>query len=188
MMGRDYGVAILAEGLTGFIPPEDLAELANTERDDHGHIRFSEIELGLLLKREVQRRLSARGLNATIVAKNIGYELRCQPPIPFDMEYTQDLGFAAARYLLEGNTGALICVDNGKLIPIRFEDILDPVTGRTRVRQVDVDSDFYRVAREYMIRLEHRDFEDLKTLARLARVAGVTPDEFRDRFGYLAES
>jgi 6-phosphofructokinase 1 len=187
VMGRDYGVAILAEGLGEHIPPEDLEELEDVERDDHGNIRLAEIELGVLVKNEVRRRLTARGINLTVVPKNIGYELRCCPPIPYDMEYTQDLGFAAVRYLLEGNTGALICIIEGKLVPIKFEDLQDSDTGKTRIRRVDVDSDFYRVAREYMIRLERADFVDHKKLARLARVAGMSPEDFRERFAYLGD-
>ncbi|MFH1807165.1 MAG: diphosphate--fructose-6-phosphate 1-phosphotransferase [Pseudomonadota bacterium] len=185
MMGRVHGVAILAEGLAEHIPAEDLAQLDDIERDAHGNIRFSEIELGTLLKKEVRRRLKARGVDITIVEKNIGYELRCTPPIPFDMEYTQDLGFGAVRYLLDGNTGALICMIEGKLVPIKFEDMLDPATGKTRIRRVDVDSDNFKVAREYMVRLDKNDFEDQKQLARLARAANVDGSTFMDEFGYL---
>lgn len=185
MMGRDYGVAILAEGLAGHIPPEDLDALGDVERDAHGHIRFSEVQLGKLLKDEVRRRLKERGIDTTIVDKNIGYELRCQAPIPYDMEYTQDLGFGAVRYLLNDNTGALICMIEGKLEPIKFEDMLDPETGKTRVRRVDVDSDNYKVAREYMIRLDASDFSDSKQLAKLAHAANCSASEFSDQFGYL---
>lgn len=187
MMGRDHGVAILAEGVSESICPEDLAELEDVERDEAGNIRFSEIEIGIVLKNEVRKRLKERGMDVTIVPKNIGYELRCHPPIPYDMEYTQDLGFAAVRYLLEGGSGALICVIDGKLVPIPFDSMLDSSTGKTRVRRVDVDSDYYRVAREYMIRLERNDFTNHKTLARLARVAGMPPEAFHARYGYLGD-
>jgi 6-phosphofructokinase len=187
VMGRDYGVAVLAEGLAEHIPAEDLAGMDNVERDAHGNIRFSEIQLGVLLKNEVRKRLKERNVSVTIVDKNIGYELRCMAPIPFDMEYTQDLGYAAVRYLLEGNTGAMICVIDGKLVPIRFEDILDEKTGKTKIRRVDPDSDFYRVARNYMIRMNDGDFGDHKQLARLARVANMSPEQFKERYGYLAQ-
>ena len=186
VMGRDYGVAVLAEGLCEHIPAEDLAGVDNVERDAHGNIRFAEIQLGLLLKNEVRKRLKDKGASATIVEKNIGYELRCAPPVAFDMEYTQDLGYAAVRFLLEGNTGALICVIDGKLVPIRFEDILDEKTGKTRIRRVDPDSDFFKVARKYSIRLQESDFSDLTQVARLARVVNMTPEQFKERYGYLA--
>lgn len=42
-----------------------------------------------------------------IAAKNIGYELRCADPIPFDLEYARDLGYCATKYLLEGGTAAM---------------------------------------------------------------------------------
>ena len=187
VMGRDYGVAVLAEGLAEHIPAEDLAGMDNVERDAHGNIRFSEIQLGVLLKNEVRKRLKERNVNVTIVDKNIGYELRCMAPIPFDMEYTQDLGYAAVRYLLEGNTGAMICVIDGKLMPLRFEDILDEKTGKTKIRRVDPDSDFFRVARNYMIRMNDGDFSDHKQLARLALVANMSPEQFKERYGYLAQ-
>jgi 6-phosphofructokinase 1 len=187
VMGRNYGVAILAEGLCEHIPAEDLAGMDNVERDAHGNIRFAEIPLALLLRNEVRNRLKDKGQSVTIVEKNIGYELRCCAPIPFDMEYTQDLGYAAVRYLLDGGTGAMICVIDGKLMPIKFDELLDEKTGKTRIRRVDPDSDFFRVARNYMIRLNDGDFSDLTQLARLARTANLSAEEFKSRYGYLTK-
>jgi 6-phosphofructokinase 1 len=37
-----------------------------------------------------------------------------------------------------------------------------------------------------MIRLEREDFEDAKQLAKLGAVVNMTPEQFRDRFGYIA--
>jgi 6-phosphofructokinase len=54
------------------------------------------------LKVFVLERLAGLDLKTTVVANEIGYELRCADPIPFDMEYTRDLGYCAAEYLLEG--------------------------------------------------------------------------------------
>ena len=39
-----------------------------------------------------------------------------------------------------------------------------------------------------MIRLERKDLEDPKSLADIAAVAEMTPDEFKDRYGYLVEA
>jgi 6-phosphofructokinase len=129
----------------------------------------------------VRRRLRERGLDVTIVNKDIGYELRCASPIPYDCEYTQDLGYAAVRYLLNDNSGAIVTVDKGQLIPIKFEDIIDE-NGRISTREVDVDSDGYQVARKYMIRLEKGDFDELKNIARLALIGNMKTDEFIEKF------
>jgi 6-phosphofructokinase 1 len=132
----------------------------------------------------VRRRLRERGLNVTIVNKDIGYELRCADPIPFDCEYTQDLGYAAVRYLLSGHSGAIVTVDKGKLIPIKFGDIINKI-GRIKVREVDIDSDSYKVARKYMIRIEQSDFDELKNVARLALIGNMTSSEFVEKYKYL---
>ncbi|PYS81277.1 MAG: 6-phosphofructokinase [Acidobacteria bacterium] len=184
--GRQFGLAVLAEGLIEKLDPAELAELQDAERDEHGHIRFAEVDLARKVKAEVQGRLSARGLRVTIINKNIGYELRCADPIPFDAAYCRDLGYAAIRFLLSGGSDAMVSVQGGRMVPIPFADIRDPGTGRTRVRMVNVESEGYRVAREYMIRLEPEDFADPFWVEKMARAGNVTTDEFRDRFGYLS--
>ena len=63
-----------------------------------------------------------------------------------------------------------------------FDDLRDPVTGRTKVRLVDIESEHYRVARDYMIRLEPNDLEDEETLRRLADAARMSPEAFRHEF------
>ena len=72
-------------------------------------------------------------------------------------------------------------------VPIPFEDMLDPKTGRTKTRLVDVDSTCYHIARRYMIRLRKDDFEDPNELARFAATAHLTLEEFRREFEYLVE-
>ena len=127
-------------------------------------------------------------LKTTVVAKNIGYELRCADPIPYDMEYTRDLGYCAAKYLLSGGNAAMISMQGGHFRPIPFTELLDPVTGRAKVRLVDVHSTRYAIARRYMIRLRRDDFDDPHELARFAATVGLSLQEFRDEFGYLIET
>jgi 6-phosphofructokinase 1 len=185
--GRPDGVAVLAEGLAEFIPPEDLASVETAERDEHGHVRLEEISFGDILKVEVRKRLKELGVKPTIVAKNIGYELRCADPIPFDMEYARDLGYCAAKYVINGGSNALVSIQQGRFKPVPFEQIMNPATGRMRVRMVDVGSDRYRIAYAYMLRLKRGDFDDPQELARLAATANLTPEKFREAFGYLVE-
>jgi 6-phosphofructokinase 1 len=188
--GRRDGVAVIAEGLVLGVAPEDLAgiEIDDVERDAHGHLRIDEVNLGEILKARVADRLAAFGLKSTIAAKNIGYELRCADPIPTDMEYTRDLGYCAAKYLLAGGHAAVISMQGGHFVPIPFAEMLDPVTGRARVRLVDTSSTRYAIARRYMIRLRRDDFEDPYTLAKLATTVGLSEREFRRQFEHLVEA
>ncbi|MEI8254267.1 MAG: diphosphate--fructose-6-phosphate 1-phosphotransferase [Deltaproteobacteria bacterium] len=183
--GRTDGVVVLAEGLVEMLEEVDLAALPEIERDAHGHIRIAEVNLGEILKMQVQARMKQYGLKPTVVAKNIGYELRCADPIPFDMEYTRDLGYCAAKFVLDGGTGALVSIFNGKFKPIPFAEMMDPKTGRTKVRMVDIESDRYRIANSYMIRLRGEDFDDPHELARYAATAHMTIEDFREKFEYL---
>ena len=187
LLGKDYGVAILSEGIIESIDKADLFAEADLERDAHGNIRYAEIALAEMLKDSLRKRLKARGIDCTLVNKNIGYELRCQPPNSFDMDYTQNLGYIATRFLLSGGTGSLIAVRDGTPCVVPFEKIMDPDTGRIRTRRVQIRKEYYRMCREYMVRLEQSDFDDNKRLSRLARVASCTPEEFRSHFDYLVQ-
>ena len=186
--GRKDGVAILAEGLVEHLDTKDLETLVNVERDAHDNIRIAEVNFGEILKYKVQERLKDFNIKSTIVAKNIGYELRCADPIPYDMEYTRDLGFAGAQFILNGGSGAMVSIQNGYFVPLYFKDILDPLTQKTKVRMVDPSSETFYIARKYMLRLSKADFEDPHELAKYAATCGISLDEFRKQFYYLIEN
>jgi 6-phosphofructokinase len=185
--GRRDGVAVLAEGLVLSIPPEELAGLENVERDAHGHVRIAEVNIGEIVKAGVQARLTELGLKTTIVAKNIGYELRCADPIPMDMEYTRDLGYCATKFLLSGGNAAMISMQGGQFVAVPFSEMLDPRTGRTRGRRVGVRSARGAHARRYMIRLRRDDFDNAEELARYAAICGMTVEQFRTEFEGLVQ-
>jgi ATP-dependent phosphofructokinase / diphosphate-dependent phosphofructokinase len=186
--GRPDGVAIIAEGLVERMEEADLVGLAGVERDAHGHLRIGEVAFGDILKERVQKRLSEFNVKSTIVAKNIGYELRCADPIPYDMEYARDLGYCAAKYLIEGGNAAMVSLTQSVFRDLPFDSMMDRNTGRVRVRMVDIDSDRYMIARRYMLRLRKDDFEDSSELAKFASVLGISLEEFQTQFSYLVES
>ncbi len=186
--GREDGIAVIAEGVTLDLDPRDFQEMGDVERDAHGHIRLAEVNLGEILKTRVGARLRELGLKTTITEKNIGYELRCADPIPYDIEYTRDLGYCAAKYLIEGGNAAMISIQGGHFVPVPFSQMVDAATGRTRVRLVDVTSARYAIARRYMIRLRRDDFEDADALAKIAATAHLSVDELRRQFAYLVEN
>lgn len=185
-MGRDHGVAILAEGIAEKFDIEELSQYEQLEKDETGRIRLSEIQLGRVLKTIVKKTLDSLGIKITIVDKNIGYELRAADPIPFDIEYTRNLGYGAVRYLLRGGTGSMITFFEGHLRPVPFVEVMDYSTGKVKVRRVDIASETYEVGRKYMIRLEKEDFGG-ENLQRLAKTVRLKPEEFKNRFGYLVE-
>lgn len=180
--GRRDGVAVIAEGVVLSLDPAELDELEDVERDEHGHVRIAEIDIGQILKVKVRERLAELGIKTTIVAKDVGYELRCADPIPVDMEYTRDLGYCAAKYLITGGSGVMITMQAGQFVPVPFDQMLDPETGRTAVRVVDINSTRYAIARRYMLRVRRDDFDDPDELETLADAAGLSVAAFRAMF------
>lgn len=182
-MKKDHGVVVLAEGIAEKCRLDELSDLPDVERDRTGRVRLPELQIERILKRLVMNDLKEMGINVTVVEKNIGYELRAAPPIPFDIDYTRNLGYGAIRYLLRGGTAAMIVEYEGRIIPVPFVEMVD-AKGNIKVRKVDIDSETYEVARKYMIRLEKEDFEE-PHLARLALTANMSPDAFKERFSYV---
>jgi ATP-dependent phosphofructokinase / diphosphate-dependent phosphofructokinase len=200
--------------------------------DPHGHLRLGEIEFARMILDRLGQKLSevrnpksqvktsdaqkqsevktsdighrtSDVLDITLIDKDLGYELRCADPNPFDAEYTRDLGYAAVKFLRQlppdsrqlsddrhpttsSSSGAIISFVEGRMKPLPFLEMLNPATKRMKTRKVDVDGEGYECARRYMFRLEKSDFADQRQLQKLAAVAGMTAEDFRQRFAYLA--
>jgi ATP-dependent phosphofructokinase / diphosphate-dependent phosphofructokinase len=182
---RPWGVAVLAEGLIESLDTADLENFPDTPRDAFGHVQLADVRLGEWLCKELDSRMSSRKLKTRFNEVKLGYELRCADPVPFDIEYTRDLGFAAVRLLVEGGTEAMVMIVNGKRQSVSFDALRDETTGRTRVRNVDVNAESYLVARRFMQRLTRKDFDDMQDVERLADAANCTPEEFRAHFEHI---
>jgi ATP-dependent phosphofructokinase / diphosphate-dependent phosphofructokinase len=183
--GRNHGVAVIAEGLAERLDPAELESLRSATRDVYGNIRLTELDIGEKLRHVIGVSLKELGLPISIVAKEVGYELRCARPIAFDIEYTRTLGYGAVRFLLSGGSASLVCLRGGKVAPVPFSELMDEKAGRVRTRLVDTRTEAYEVGRKYMIRLEPTDFEPVR-LSALAAAAGMQPAEFKKRFEPLA--
>lgn len=186
-MGKRHGVAIIAEGIADRLDFHELSRYEHIEKDETGRVRLSQIQLGRIAKEFVRKSLKERNIEITIVDKNIGYELRAADPIPFDIEYTKNLGYGAVKFLLRGGSGAMITIYEGRLNSVPFADMFNPDTGRTKIRTVDITSEPYEVGRKYMIRLEKEDFQPAN-LRRLAKAANMKPSSFKGRFYYLFDT
>ncbi len=184
-VGKPYGLVILAEGLAEQMSETDLADLKEVERDEHGHIRLSEINFSEIIKHEWRKELAELGIKMRVISKDLGYELRCSDPIAYDIEYTRGLGAGAVEFLMSGGSHATVTVQNDRLVPIPFDQMMDPETGRTEVRRVRTDGFAYQSALKFMIRLTPQDADNHMLLAQMASHANLKLEEFRNRYGYL---
>ena len=181
LTGKNYGVTVIAEGVIEKIAPEDCKKLGNVVTDEHGHIRYSELDFGEILKQAVLAEVKKLDIKVSIIDKEIGYELRCTAPIAYDIDYARSLGYSAVQFLMAGDSSALITIQDNQAVPLRFEDIRDPQTGKTKVRKVNIESVHYKIARGLMMRLEEGDLD----APGLSNAYRMTQDEFHQRYAYL---
>lgn len=181
--GRPHGVIVLAEGLGESIDPDDLADLPDLPRDEHGHLRLAEFPLGRLVRERVQDALVEHDIKATIVLKDVGYECRCVAPCAFDQEYTRELGAGAVSTLLDGTGHVMITRQNGRIVPIPFDELIDPKTGKTAIRMLDTKSEGFATAMRLQTRLAPQDLSNDATSARIVRATQLDLDALRARFG-----
>jgi 6-phosphofructokinase 1 len=181
--GRPYGVIVLAEGLGESINEADLADLPDLPRDEHGHLRLAEFPLGRLVRERVQTALAEHGLRATVVLKDVGYECRCVAPCAFDQEYTRELGAGAVAALLAGQGHVMITRQEGRIIPIPFDELIDSATGKTAVRMLDTSTEAFATAIRLQTRLEPGDLSEAADTDPIESATALDLEALRRRFG-----
>jgi 6-phosphofructokinase 1 len=145
--GREYGVIVVAEGMAEYLPSQYLAGIP---RDEHGHIAIASINLGKMLAELIGKAYTkATGKKRKINGLQLGYESRCAQPHAFDILLGSQIGAGAYVALIEKQLNGYMISVSGQLnlnfVP--FEELVDPETLVTKVRFIEVGSDFHRLAR-----------------------------------------
>lgn len=166
----------------GIVPGEYITRNLPVKLSENRMRMFNRLLLKSIFPDEIARLPKTR-----IVSKEIGYELRCTPPVSSDLEYTRNLGWVAMEFLRTGGTDAIVYIMGNNSDNLPFAELFnDMQNDEEPIRRVDRNSVFYRIAREYMIALEPVDFEDPVRLKALAEAAGITPEQFRQEFYHVA--
>lgn len=145
--GKNFGVIVIAEGLAELLP---LKYLEGINRDEHGHIAISEVNLGQLFARLLARAYAdATGRKRKVTGLQLGYESRCARPHAFDVMLGSQLGVGSYRALVEeGLNGVMVSVTGQlDLHYVDFDKLINPETLVTTVRYIQPNSDFHRLAR-----------------------------------------
>lgn len=173
---KNYGVAIITEGLVNLMPPSDIETLFG------GKVETGHVELGRKTCQELRRRFLSRGIEITFADRYMGQELRCANPSGTDIELARDLGYGAFKLITQSKADCMITIKGGIVFPIPFEQAIDAETGFAKIRQVDMNALSTEVAQKYMIRLRAEDVQDPANVALLAEAAKMTPPEFLKKF------
>ena len=98
--------------------PADVARQLSLDRDPHGNVQVSLIEIEKLLSAMCEARLAEMKAEGKYVGKFaaqhhfFGYEGRCAAPSNFDADYCYALGTSAAQLIANGKTGYMAIVKN----------------------------------------------------------------------------
>ncbi|HMO15540.1 MAG TPA: 6-phosphofructokinase [Pirellulaceae bacterium] len=145
--GKQFGVVALAEGLAAMLP---WRLIENVSRDDHGHIAIGQMKLADMFATLVDREYTKQtGRKRSVKATQLGYESRCAKPHAFDVMLGSQLGVGAYRALAEEQKDGVMVsvVGQLELHYEPFESLVDPETLVTKVRLIEPNSDFHRLAR-----------------------------------------
>ena len=150
IMGVEYGVAMISEGVFHSLSDEEIAKSGiHFSYDDHGMLEKKVKELGLKVKsRPVE----------------IGYEVRCQTPIAYDLVYCSELGMGVYKLFSEGKTGCMVYISqDGFVSPLYLKDLQDPTTGKIPPRLVNIASDkIQQVINNILNYITPADYEQAK--------------------------
>ncbi|MEZ6138820.1 MAG: 6-phosphofructokinase [Pirellulaceae bacterium] len=144
---RPYGVIVVAEGMAEYLPQKYLEGIP---RDDHGHIAIASINLGKMLADLIAKAYKAKtGKSRKVNGLQLGYESRCALPHAFDVMLGSQIGVGAYRALVEQKLNGVMVSVGGqlKLNYVPFEELVDPETLVTKVRYIELGSDFHQLAR-----------------------------------------
>jgi 6-phosphofructokinase 1 len=142
LLGVKPGVAVISEGVFHYLSEEDICSSGITfSYDDHGHPELGNISKAHIFNTLVANRIKELGLDIKNRPVEIGYSLRCCPPVAYDLAYCTSLGMGVKKLYDEGFTGCMVALDtNKKIIPIYLKDVEDE-KGKIRPRLVDVSSE-----------------------------------------------
>ena len=178
VMGVGYGVVIIAEGVFHDLDPEEMkAAGVNVTYDEHGHPELGKVSKAVLFNDILVKEFDRLGLKVKTRPTEIGYDIRCQDPIAYDLGYCTELAMGVYDLYSQGETGCMVYVDPaGKSLPLYLKDLQNE-EGKIPPRRVDINSgisqnyykyichyitpELYAAASKYVAKPEEYDFRKI---------------------------
>jgi 6-phosphofructokinase 1 len=175
ILGIDYGVAMISEGVFHFMSDEEIIDTGvNFTYDEHGHPELGNVSKSHIFNMLTQQHLKNLRITVKSRPEEIGYELRCCRPIAYDLSYATRLGLGVYNLYKKGETGCMTTIDRGgNITPLYLKDVEDE-HGKVKPRLVNIESESvqvifknnlhyitkedYRAAKKYVKNPEDYDF------------------------------
>ena len=167
IMGVNYGTIVAAEGLFHEFKAEEMeAAGVHFSYDDHGHPELGKVSKAVLFNDLLEAEFKKIGLKVKSRPVEIGYDVRCQDPVAYDLTYCTELAMGVYQLYSEGKTGCMVYVDAyGNVSPLYLADLQDPATGKIPPRVVDINAgtaqNYYKYIAHYVT---EADYEAVKAL------------------------
>ena len=140
LLGVDYGVVIISEGVFHFMTDAEIEKsgVAFTY-DEHGHPELGNVSKAHIFNLLLQQRLKLLGISVKSRPVEIGYGIRCVQPNGYDLTYCSLLGYGVKKLFLQGVTGAMVTTNpKGEIIPLYLKDVEDE-NGKIKPRLVNLN-------------------------------------------------
>ena len=167
VMGINYGTIVAAEGLFHEFKAEEMeAAGVHFSYDDHGHPELGKVSKAVLFNDLLEAEFKKIGLKVKSRPVEIGYDVRCQDPVAYDVTYCTELAMGVYQLYSEGKTGCMVYVDSyGNVSPLYLADLQDPNTGKIPPRVVDINAgtaqNYYKYIAHYVT---PEDYEAVRAL------------------------
>lgn len=179
LMGIGYGAAMISEGVFHSLSDDEIKKSGiHFSYDEHGHPELGKVSKAHIFNDLLERKMKELGIKVKSRPVEVGYEIRCQNPIAYDITYCTQMGMGVHKLFSEGKTGCMVYVDHqGNVSPLFLKDLQDPKNGKIPPRQVNVESNEvmayvnnimeyitpadYEAAKKYLPNPEEYDFKKI---------------------------
>ena len=167
VLGINYGTIVAAEGLFHEFKADEMeAAGVRFSYDDHGHPELGKVSKAVLFNDLLEAEFKKIGLKVKSRPVEIGYDVRCQDPVAYDLTYCTELAMGVYQLYSEGKTGCMVYVDAyGNVSPLYLADLQDPTTSKIPPRVVDINAgtaqNYYKYIAHYVT---EADYEAVKAL------------------------
>ena len=90
--------------------------------------------------------------------------------------------YCAVASLLAGTANVMITRQSQRIVALPFGEILDPKTGKTRVRLLDTKTESFATAQTLQTRLSSTDLDDKDLAKRIAATSNLDLAALKRRF------
>ncbi len=165
IMGMDYGAAIVSEGVFHSLDHDEMkCKGVHFSYDDHGHPELGKLSKSHIFNDMLECKLASLGLKVKSRPVELGYEVRCQTPVAYDLIYCSELGMGVWQLFEKGESGCMVFVNpDGNVTPLKLKDLQD-ASGKIPPRLVNIDSDSFRaVVHNILCAITPADYEAART-------------------------